>query len=82
MRKKSSARRESEQLRVLEQKGFIERNPHPTDTRARSLSLTRSGKKIIATAVKLIEDADATFFDLGREDLRHLLRILQQLAKD
>ncbi|MFN8399981.1 MAG: MarR family transcriptional regulator [Anaerolineales bacterium] len=49
-------------LRTLEEKGLIERKPHPTDTRAKSLAVTSKGLKLAEKAVQVIEEIDAAFF--------------------
>lgn len=49
-------------LRILETKGLITRNPHPTDTRAKSLALTSKGKKLAEQAVPAVENIDRAFF--------------------
>ena len=49
-------------LRTLEAKGLILRNPHPTDTRARSLAVTERGFALARQAVRVVEDSDRAFF--------------------
>ena len=51
-------------LRTLQQKGFIQRHEHLTDTRAKTVGLTADGKKIIKKAVVTVEKFDAEFFSL------------------
>ncbi len=54
-------------LRTLESKGLIVRNPHPTDTRAKSLSLTKQGHALAIQAIRVVENIDHDFFaSLGR----------------
>lgn len=50
-------------LRTLEDKGLIIRNPHPTDTRAKSLAVTGKGFELAGQAVKVVEDIDKSFFE-------------------
>ena len=45
-------------LRQLDRRGLIKREPHPTDGRAIGLSLTPSGKKLIADAEQAASKAD------------------------
>jgi DNA-binding MarR family transcriptional regulator len=55
-------------LRTLQRKGFIERQDHSTDTRAKIIVLTNEGRKIAKQAVKTVELFDKTFFQpLGDE---------------
>lgn len=67
-------------LRTLEERGLVRRDPHPTDTRARSLSLTEAAWPLIQRAVQRVEQIDRHFFaslgaQLGdfNEALKHLL---------
>ncbi|CAN7745465.1 MarR family transcriptional regulator [Paenibacillus sp. LjRoot153] len=70
----------SQVLRILEKKGYIERKPHPTDSRANVISVTKSGDEIASHAVQAVEEEDRAFFsDLG-DDIGHLNRLLKQLA--
>lgn len=49
-------------LRTLQGKELIQRQEHATDTRAKTVELTDSGKKIIKQAVKTVEAFDTEFF--------------------
>lgn len=51
-------------LRTLQQKGFLQRQEHLTDTRAKTVDLTAEGKKIIKKAVVTVEKFDKEFFSL------------------
>lgn len=51
-------------LRTLQQKGFIQRQEHLTDTRAKTVGLTEAGKKTIKKAVVTVENFDAKFFSI------------------
>lgn len=55
----------SQVARKLEVKKLIERSAHPTDTRAKVLILTPSGKVILTQALPIIEQLDAKFFEQG-----------------
>jgi len=52
----------SQVLRALETRGLLERNPHPTDTRAKVLRLTKEGRKLAWQAVPVVEGVDREFF--------------------
>ncbi|AIY11988.1 MarR family winged helix-turn-helix transcriptional regulator [Cellulophaga baltica] len=52
----------SKVLRTLEEKEFISRQEHPTDTRAKVIKLTNEGSKVLQKALTLIENADIDFF--------------------
>ena len=51
-------------LRTLQQKGFLQRKEHETDTRAKTVGLTEEGVKIIKLAVIAVEKFDKEFFSL------------------
>jgi MarR family transcriptional regulator, organic hydroperoxide resistance regulator len=73
----------SQVLRTLETKGLIERPPHPTDSRAKALTLTKAGRGLTARAVPVVEAADLEFFArLGKRqgELVKQLRTLQEEA--
>lgn len=56
----------SQVVRTLEEKGLLTRAVHPTDTRARVVSLTAEGRKVAQQAVEVVETADEQFFqELG-----------------
>ncbi|WP_427894624.1 MarR family winged helix-turn-helix transcriptional regulator [Kribbella sp. GL6] len=52
----------SQVLRTLTTKGFLTRNPDPTDSRAIRVTVTPVGAALAERAVKLVEQADNTFF--------------------
>lgn len=72
-------------LRTLQNKGFLQRQEHVTDTRAKTVGLTDTGRKIIKQAVKTVETFDRTFFEtLGNKTKtfnEQLLNLLDQKDK-
>lgn len=54
----------SKVLRTLEEKKFINRQEHPTDTRAKVIKLTNEGAKVLQKALTAIENADIEFFSV------------------
>lgn len=54
----------SKVLRTLEQKKFITRQEHPTDTRAKVIKLTNEGAKVLQKALTTVENADIEFFSV------------------
>ena len=54
--------RAAQVLRTLEQKGLVEREVDPSDTRAKRLSVTAAGAALAPRAIAAVEDVDAQFF--------------------
>jgi DNA-binding MarR family transcriptional regulator len=52
----------SKVLRTLQEKGFITRQEHETDTRAKNIRLTKKGKLVLQKAIIEVENADLDFF--------------------
>ncbi|WP_421942961.1 MarR family winged helix-turn-helix transcriptional regulator [Pedobacter sp.] len=52
----------SKVLRTLEDKKFISRQEHQTDTRAKVIKLTSEGAKVLQNALTAVENADLDFF--------------------
>ncbi|CAC9976542.1 MarR family winged helix-turn-helix transcriptional regulator [Flavobacterium panici] len=59
----------SKVLRTLEEKGFITRHEHETDTRAKTIRLTNTGETILQKALIEVENADLDFFSSLDENL-------------
>jgi len=59
----------SKVLRTLEEKKFITRKEHKTDTRAKTISLTESGETVLQKAILCIEAADLEFFSTLEKEL-------------
>ena len=78
---KTDAMMTSQILRTLSTKGYIERGPSPLDRRAKNLTLTPEGRKVVARSIRLVEAADKGFFGVlerGPGDLAsHLRRLLE-----
>ncbi|KEO71794.1 MarR family winged helix-turn-helix transcriptional regulator [Anditalea andensis] len=52
----------SKVLRTLEDKKFVTRQEHQTDTRAKTIRLTTNGEVVLQKAIIEIENADLDFF--------------------
>lgn len=52
----------SKVLRTLEEKGFITRQEHETDTRAKTIRLTAIGELVLQKAIIEVENVDLAFF--------------------
>jgi len=59
----------SKVLRTLEEKKFISRQEHKTDTRAKVIKLTPEGSKVLQKALTAVENIDIDFFSVLDNDL-------------
>ena len=66
---------------ALEQRGYVERIPDPTDGRAILIRRTQRGWQVNRVAREVVEQIQQEWAQtLGEERFRHLLEILRQLA--
>jgi len=69
----------SKVLRTLEDKKFITRQEHHTDTRAKIIQLTNTGEEVLQKALTEIENADFDFFSAIEENLKSFNSNMVQL---
>lgn len=69
----------SQVVRALEAAGHFARDPHPNDTRAKSITVSPSGRDLAARAVRAVETTDEAFFASLGEDRPALLRAFGRL---
>ncbi|MNJ87375.1 Transcriptional regulator SlyA [compost metagenome] len=76
----------SKVLRTLEEKEFISRQEHQTDTRAKVIKLTDNGAKVLQKALTAVENADIDFFSVLGENLtlfnHHMINLTEQNKDD
>ncbi len=70
----------SQVLRTLEDKGLIERSPHPTDGRALALTPTPDGASLVNRANAAVENADRAYFHSLGDTLHSFTQSLAILA--
>lgn len=63
----------------LEERGLVERRPHPGDRRAKLVSLTSAGRAAVTKAEKVLDTPPAALAALPADDLAALVRILDRL---
>lgn len=72
----------SKVLRTLESKKFIQRQEHPTDTRAKIIKLTDEGAQVLQKALIEVENADTEFFSVIGDNLplfnRNMLELIEK----
>jgi DNA-binding MarR family transcriptional regulator len=65
----------------LQSAGYLERVPDPSDGRAKLVRPTRAGRRILAGALRAVEDIEREYADrLGRERFEELVQALEELA--
>ena len=69
----------SEVLRTLEKKEYVTRENHPTDRRAKSLTVTEKGLTTIEVAIKQAINLDEEFFSPLGEEKGDFIRLLKKL---
>ena len=70
----------SQVLRSLEAKGLVERQPHPTDARARALTATAAGVDLANQANSAVEHVDGDYFAALGADRPAFTRMLARLT--
>ena len=72
----------SKVLRTLEEKGFITRQEHETDTRAKTIRLTTNGEVVLQKAIIEVENADLVFFGALETELlsfnKNMVRLIDK----
>lgn len=72
----------SQVVRVLEQRGLVQRKPDETDKRAMRITATRNGRTLANRAVAVVEAVDAQFFSAITPTQRAaLIGLLQRETK-
>lgn len=72
----------SKVLRTLEEKQFITRQEHPTDTRAKTIKLTPEGERVLQKAIVSVETADLEFFNQIGTDVQTFNATMAALIKE
>jgi DNA-binding MarR family transcriptional regulator len=71
----------SSTVRLLEKKNLIQRLPHETDTRAKSLVNTKQGTTAVSQAIKEVERVDREYFSDDVQMNTQLRQLLSGLTK-
>lgn len=70
----------SQQLALLDRKGYITRKPDPADSRAILVSRTPKGEALLRDALQMVADIEAEYAThLGRERMTELKALLADL---
>jgi len=71
----------SKVLRTLEEKKFISRQEHQTDTRAKVIKLTNEGSKVLQKALTAVENVDIEFFSVLDNNLTVFIQSMITLTE-
>jgi DNA-binding MarR family transcriptional regulator len=64
----------------LENRGLVERNPHPDNRRTKLVSVTPAGRQLVELIRRTVrDDAPLAMQHLSKTDLGHLRRILERI---
>ena len=66
-------------INTLEERGLVKRAPHPSDRRAKHVSLTSAGRRMLGVIEKITDQPPATFERLPEAELARLRRTLEKL---
>jgi DNA-binding MarR family transcriptional regulator len=67
----------------LEQRGLIERRPHPSDRRIRALYLTAEGRKLLARGRRIATDHEEQLMrGMNEADRERLVALLQKVVEE
>jgi DNA-binding MarR family transcriptional regulator len=65
----------------LEERGLVERRPHPDDRRAKLVALTRAGRAAARRAGQILDDPPPALGELDGKDLDALVRVLERVVE-
>jgi DNA-binding MarR family transcriptional regulator len=72
----------SKVLRTLQQKGFVQRQEHETDTRAKTIWLTPKGETVLQKALKLVAKTDTNFFSVLQKGIANYNKQMLMLMRE
>lgn len=64
----------------LEDRGLVERYPHPENRRAKLVAITAAGRKVIASTHRVVDISPAALQSLSATDIKTLRRILDKVV--
>ncbi len=65
----------------LENRGLVQRMPHPEDRRAKLVELTAAGRAASARAETILDEPPAALRNVRAEDLAAVLRVCERLTR-
>lgn len=72
----------SKSCKKLTTEGYVNRTEHKEDIRAKSITLTKKGKKLVSRLIPIVEQIDEKFFDvLKKTEQQFFIHALNQLVQ-
>ena len=71
----------SQVIRTLQKKGFVVRQEHPRDTRAKTVELTEAGLSIVLKALKIVDINNQDYFSILGNSKKTFIDLLKNLLK-
>ena len=68
-------------INALEERSLVKRTPHPTDRRAKLVSLTAAGRRMVDIVEKITDQPPDALESLPTEELKRLRRTLEKLTQ-
>jgi len=65
-------------INSLEQRGLVKRAPHPSDRRAKQVSVTAAGRRMLVIVDSITDPPPVAFEHLPQQELDRLRRMLEQ----
>jgi DNA-binding MarR family transcriptional regulator len=69
-------------INALEERGLVKREAHPTDGRAKQVSLTAAGRRMLAAVAAITDQPPPGFAELPHAELAALRRTLEKLVTE
>ena len=67
-------------INALESRGLVKRKAHPTDRRAKQVSLTAAGRRMLAVVANITDQPPSSLTGLPRAELAALHRTLEKIV--
>jgi DNA-binding MarR family transcriptional regulator len=68
-------------INALEARGLVRRAAHPTDRRAKQVSLTSAGRRMLAAIEKVTDQPPAALQELSTVESAHLWKTLEKVVR-
>lgn len=66
----------------LEDRGLVDRRPHPSDRRAKLVTLTTKGRSLAMKAEQILDAPPAALSELSSAELKQFIRVLERMRSE